>query len=119
MYEKILSHLKDLDSSSINIESSALVSVDGLVIATTLPLDMDADHIGAFCAGVFLLGYHSSEKCASGVLEQVLLKCAKNQIVMMRAGTEVILTVITKPYANLEQILFSLKHAIEKIAMVV
>ncbi len=119
MYKEILPHLKDLDSSSIDIEASALVSIDGLVMATTLPLDMDADHIGAICAGAFLLGHHTSEKCASGVLEQVLLKCAKNQIVMMRAGTEVILTVITKPYANLEQVFFSLKQSIVKITAII
>jgi predicted regulator of Ras-like GTPase activity (Roadblock/LC7/MglB family) len=77
MYAKILSHLNDLDNSSIDIESSALVSIDGLVMAATLPLDMDIDHMGAISAGTFLLGEHTSKRCASGVLEQVLIKCSK------------------------------------------
>lgn len=115
MYKKILPYLKDLDSSSMEIEASALVSIDGLVMATTLPLDMNVDHLGAIFAGAFLLGNHSSEECASGALQQVLIKGSKNQIIMTRLSTEVILAVITKPYANLEQIFFSLKRSIDNM----
>jgi predicted regulator of Ras-like GTPase activity (Roadblock/LC7/MglB family) len=103
----------------MEIEASALVSVDGLVIAATLPLNMDTDDVGAICASAFLLGKRTSEKCASGVLNQVLIKCAKHQIVLIHVGTEAILAVIIKPYANLEQLFSSLKHSIEKIAMII
>lgn len=116
MYKKMFPYLKDLDSSSMEIEASALVSVDGLVIATTLPVDMDVDHVGAIFAGAFLLGNHSSKECASGALEQVLIKGTKNQIIMTRLGAEIILAVITTPYANLEQIFFSLKRSIENMS---
>lgn len=119
MYTKILPHLKDLDSSSIDIEASALVSIDGLVMATTLPIHVDADNVGAICAGAFLLGRHTSEKCASGVLEQVLIKCAKSHIVITHAGAEAILAIVVKPYANVEQIFSSMKHYIEKIAAII
>ncbi len=119
MYEKILLHLRNLDRSSIDIEASALVSVDGLVIAATMPNHIDVDHLGAISAGAFLLGRHTSEKYASGMLEQVSIKCAKNHIVMTHASADAILTVITKPYANLEQLLSHIKHSIEKIAAVV
>lgn len=119
MYNKILFHLKDLDSSSADIEASILISIDGLVIAATLPLDIDVDHIGAICAGAFLLGNHTSEECASGLLEQVIIKCAKNHIVITNAGTEIILAVIIKPHTNLEQLYSNVKHSVEKIATVI
>lgn len=119
MYKRILPHLKDLDNSSFDIEASALVSIDGLVMADTFPRNMDVDDLGAICASAFLLGKQTSEKCASGVLNQVLIKCAKNQIVIIHAGTEVILAVIIKPYANLEQLFSNFKHSIEKIATII
>ncbi len=120
MYKKILLHLKDLDNSSIDIEASALVSIDGLVIAATLPLDMDVEHFGAICAGAFLLGHHTSEKYANGSpLEQVLIKYTKNQIVMTYVGTEAILAVIIKPYTDLDQLFFSLNRSIERIATII
>lgn len=116
---KILPYLRELDNSSIDIEASALVSVDGLVMAATLPLDIDADDVGAICAGAFLLGHQTSEKCSSGVLEQVLLRCTKNQIIMTRAGTETILAVIIKPYANIEYLFPRLKHSVEKMSTII
>lgn len=117
MYAQILFHLNDLDSSSIDIESSAVVSVDGLVMAATLPDDMDIDHMGAISAGAFLLGHHTSKKCASGMLEQVLIKCSNNQIIMTYVGEQAILTVIAKPYANLEHLFSNIKGSIDKIKL--
>lgn len=115
MFNKILPHLNDLDSSSTDIVASILISVDGLVIAATLPLDIDADPIGAICAGAFLLGHHTSKECASGLLEQVLIKCANNHIVITHAGAESILAVIIKPHANLEQLYSSVRYSVERI----
>ncbi|MDO9213104.1 MAG: roadblock/LC7 domain-containing protein [Methylococcales bacterium] len=119
MYKNILTHLNELDNSSMDIEASALVSVDGLVIATTMPLDMDVENIGAICAGAFSLGHRTSEQCAIGMLEQVFIKSAKNHIVITHAGTEAILAVIIKPYTNLEQLFSSLSQSVEKIAILI
>jgi predicted regulator of Ras-like GTPase activity (Roadblock/LC7/MglB family) len=119
MYKKILYHLNDLDNSSDDIEASILLSIDGLVIAATLPMGINSDNIGAICAGAFLMGHHTSKECACGVLEQVIIKCAKNQIVISSAGIESILAVIIKPYANIERLFSSLKQSIEKIATVI
>lgn len=119
MYKKILPHLEDLDNSSGDIEASMLLSVDGLVIAATLPIGINSDNIGAICASAFSMGHHTSKECACGVLEQVIIKCAKNQIVISYVGAEIILAVIIKPYANLEQLFSSLKQSIEKITTVI
>lgn len=119
MYTRILPHLKALDNSSTDIEASALVSIDGFVIVATLPFNIDVEYFGAICAGAFLLGNHTTEKCAGGVLEQVSIKCTKKQIVMTYAGTEAILAVIIKPYADLEQLFPNINHSIEKIATIV
>jgi predicted regulator of Ras-like GTPase activity (Roadblock/LC7/MglB family) len=119
MYKKILYHLNDLDNSSDDIEASILLSIDGLVIAATLPTGINPDNIGAICAGAFLMGHHTSKECACGMLEQVIIKCAKNQIVISCAGTETILAVIIKPHANIERLFPSLKQSIEKITTVI
>ncbi|MDD1611034.1 MAG: roadblock/LC7 domain-containing protein [Methylococcaceae bacterium] len=119
MYKNILLHLNDLDNSSVDIEASVLVSIDGLVIAATLPHHVDSDDVGAICASAFLLGKQTSEKCASGVLNQVLIKCTKHQIVLIHVGAEAILAVIIKPYANLEPLFSSLQHSVRKITMII
>ncbi len=39
--------LEDLNGSTADIEASALISTDGLMIASALPQGMDEDRIGA------------------------------------------------------------------------
>ena len=84
MYQRALPHLKNLNDSSSDIESSTLISIDGLVMVTTLASNMEVDHIGAICAGMFNFGNHALGKCASGILDQVLISGQKNQIILIR-----------------------------------
>ena len=44
MFQQVLEELK---SSSADVEASALISTDGLMIASALPSGMDEDRIGA------------------------------------------------------------------------
>jgi predicted regulator of Ras-like GTPase activity (Roadblock/LC7/MglB family) len=119
MYKRILPHLENLDNSSGDIEASMLLSVDGLVIAATLPICINSDNIGAICASAFSMGHRASKECACGVLEQVIIKCRKNQIVISYLSAEIILAVIIKPYADFEQLFSNLKQSIEKITTVI
>lgn len=44
MFQQILD---DLNSSSADVEASALISTDGLMIASALPSGIDEDRVGA------------------------------------------------------------------------
>ena len=54
--------LEDLNGSTADIEASALISTDGLMIASALPHGMDEDRIGAMSAALLSLG----ERAARG-----------------------------------------------------
>lgn len=47
MFQQILN---DLNSSSADVEASALISTDGLMIASALPAGIDEDRVGAMSA---------------------------------------------------------------------
>jgi predicted regulator of Ras-like GTPase activity (Roadblock/LC7/MglB family) len=86
-------------------------------MAATFPMTMQTDDIGAICAGIYNLGHHTSVQGVSGLLEQMLIKCANGHIVIIRVGTECLLMVVVKPDANFEQIFSQSKYLIEKIVM--
>lgn len=44
MFQQIIN---DLNSSSSDVEASALISTDGLMIASALPAGIDEDRVGA------------------------------------------------------------------------
>ncbi|MEO8122322.1 MAG: roadblock/LC7 domain-containing protein, partial [Rhodoferax sp.] len=64
--------LEDLNGSTADIEASALISTDGLMIAAALPHGMDEDRIGAMSAALLSLGDRTARELARGALERVL-----------------------------------------------
>ena len=117
MKTTFLSHLRDLNNSCVDIKASALASTDGLIMATTLPQDMDEDSVAAISAGALVLGNRTSKECDSGSLEQILIRCKENCVVMTQAGKESILTVMTHPQADMDLIFNHTKRIAEKIGM--
>ena len=67
--------LEDLNSSSADVEASALISNDGLMI-TQLPLGVDEDRVGAMSAALLSLGDRAGA-LARGSIDRIMIK-AKN-----------------------------------------
>ncbi len=119
MREEMLgSILSDLNGTSPDIEASAIISTDGLVMAAMLPANMDEDRVGAMSAAILSLGDRTSQELNRGTLEQVLIKGDAGYIVMTHAGNEAVLTVLAKANARLGLIFLDVKRAatnVEKI----
>ncbi len=111
--------LNELNGSSGEVEASALISLDGLMIASVLPANMDEDRIGAMSAALLSLGERTSKELARGVLEQVLVKGEKGYVIMTHAGDEAVLTVLTKSTAKLGLVFLDIKRAAEALSRVV
>ncbi len=70
----LTSVLNDLNGTSADSEASEILSTDGLMIASALPVDMDEDRVGAMSAAMLSLGDRTAQELARGTLEQVLIK---------------------------------------------
>ncbi len=117
--EMFSSILKDLNGTSADIEASAVISTDGLMIASLLPADMDEDRVGAMSAAILSLGERSAVELARGDLEQVLIKGDNGYILMTHASDEAVLTVVAKPKARLGLIFLDVKRAAEEISKLI
>ncbi len=117
--EMLNSILSDLNGSSADIEASAVLSTDGLMMASLLPAGMDEDRVGAMSAAMLSLGDRTAEELARGALEQVLIKGDKGYILMTHAGNEAVVTVLAKPNARLGLIFLDVKRAAENISKLI
>jgi len=54
--EQMVARLQDMQAAVPDIEASAVVSVDGLVIASALPADTEEDRVSAMSAAMLSLG---------------------------------------------------------------
>ncbi len=116
--EMLSSILSDLNGTSADIEASAVLSTDGLMMASKLPAGMDEDRVGAMSAAMLSLGDRTSEELARGRLEQVLIKGEYGYILMTHAGSDAVITVLAKPNARLGLIFLDVKRASEGISKI-
>lgn len=111
--------LSDLNGTSADIEASAVISTDGLMMAALLPSSMDEDRVGAMSAAMLSLGDRTARELARGTnLEQVLIKAEKGFVLMTHAGPDAVLTVLAKPQAKLGLIFLDVKRAAEALSRI-
>jgi uncharacterized protein len=112
----LTSVLTELNGTSGDIEASGVISTDGLMMASVLPVGMDEDRVGAMSAAMLSLGDRTAQELKRGGLEQVLIKGDKGYVLMTYAGREAVLTVLAKPNAKLGLIFLDVKRAAESIS---
>jgi predicted regulator of Ras-like GTPase activity (Roadblock/LC7/MglB family) len=111
--------LSDLNGTSADIDASAVISTDGLVMAAAMPADMDEDRVGAMSAAMLSLGERTAQELSRGELEQVLIKGGSGYVLMTHAGPDSVITVVAKPRAKLGLIFLDVKRAAESIEKVI
>ncbi|MEQ1620165.1 MAG: roadblock/LC7 domain-containing protein [Methylococcales bacterium] len=109
--DMLTSILTELNGTSGDIEASGVISTDGLMIASVLPVSLDEDRVGAMSAAMLSLGDRTAQELVRGTLEQVLIKGDKGYVLMTYAGAESVLTVLAKSNAKLGLIFLDVKRA--------
>lgn len=103
-------------SASADVEGCAVVSLDGLTMASSLMEGMDENRVGAMSAAMLALGEKTSQELGRGGLDQVLVKGSSGYILLVQAGKEAVLIVITNSEAKLGLVLLDTKRAAKSIA---
>jgi len=111
--------LNDLNGSTADIEASALISTDDLMMASALPQGMDEDRVGAMTAALLSLGDRAAKELARGSLQRILLQGERGFVILSESGTEAVLTVLAKQNAKLGLIFLDIKRAAESLARLI
>jgi len=111
----MVERLRELQASSPDIEASAIVSVDGLSIASSLPQDVEEDRVSAMSAAMLSLGERIASELGRGVLDQVYIKGEEGYVVLMAVGEEAVLTALARKNAKLGLIFLDMRRAVEDI----
>jgi predicted regulator of Ras-like GTPase activity (Roadblock/LC7/MglB family) len=109
--EKLTQILEDLEGTTPDIEASAVVSVDGLMMASALPRDVEEDRVAAMSAAMLSLGERTAKELARGELDQVYVKGSSGYVLLMAVGEEAVLTALVKEEAKLGLVFLDLKRA--------
>jgi predicted regulator of Ras-like GTPase activity (Roadblock/LC7/MglB family)/CheY-like chemotaxis protein len=107
--------LKTLQGSSPGVEASALISYDGLMIASALAQDMDETRIAAMTATLLNLGTRAATELRRGEVAEVIVRGEQGYAVMISAGRGALLLVLATEATPLGLIFFDMREAIKNI----
>ncbi|MBI3242419.1 MAG: roadblock/LC7 domain-containing protein [Chloroflexi bacterium] len=117
--EQMVSRLREMQISTPDIEASAMVSVDGLTMASALPPGIEEDRVAAMSAAMLSLGERISTELGRKALEQVYIHGDKGHVFVLSVGEEAVLTVLCREQARLGMVLLDMRRAAEDLAKLV
>jgi predicted regulator of Ras-like GTPase activity (Roadblock/LC7/MglB family) len=113
--EQMVARLKGLQVSTPDIEASAVVSVDGLIIASALPVDVEEDRVSAMSAAMLSLGERIAGELGRGILDQVYIRGANGYVILTSVGEDAVLTVLARKDAKLGLVFLDMRRAAEDL----
>lgn len=117
--EQLVERLRNMQASAPDIEASAVVSVDGLIMASALQQGVEEDRVSAMSAAMLSLGERISGELGRGILEQVYIKGDNGFIVLTAIGEEAVLTAMARKEAKLGMIFLEMRRAAEDLQKLV
>ncbi|MBN1537329.1 MAG: roadblock/LC7 domain-containing protein [Anaerolineales bacterium] len=112
----MIDRLNTLRVSSPDIEASAVVSLDGLVIASALPEGTEDDRVSAMSAAMLSLGERIAMELGRGALEQVYVKGENGYVILVSVGEDAVLTAMAQEQAKLGLIFLEMRHTAEGLS---
>lgn len=109
--ELMADRLRDLQNGNPDIEASAVVSVDGLSIASVLPATVEEDRVSAMSAAMLSLGERIADELQRGEVEQVYIRGQSGHVVLMAVGEDAVLTSMARESAKTGLVFLDMKRA--------
>jgi predicted regulator of Ras-like GTPase activity (Roadblock/LC7/MglB family) len=117
--DQMIERLREMQASTPDIEASAVVSVDGLIMASSLPAGVEEDRVSAMSAAMLSLGERIASELGRGVLDQVYIKGEAGYVILMSVGEEAVLTVLARGKAKLGLLFLDMRRATEELGKIV
>ncbi len=114
--ELMVDRLRDLQANTTDVEASAVVSVDGLIMASSLPSGTEEDRVSAMSAAMLSLGERIAGELRRGTMEQVYIHGASGFVLLTAIGGEAVLTVLARKTATLGLVFLEMRRAAHDLA---
>lgn len=116
--DQLADALDDFLAVSADVEAAAVVSSDGLPMASALPPYVEEDRLAAMSAALLTLGERAAEGLGKGELEQVFIEGAHGHVVLTAAGPDAVLVAVTARAAKVGLVLFEMRKTSSAVAEV-
>ncbi|MEZ4468481.1 MAG: roadblock/LC7 domain-containing protein [bacterium] len=111
--------LRNLQAGTPDVEACALVSEDGLMIASALPQHIDETRVAGMTATLASLGIRAAEELERGEVDQVFVKGKNGYAIMFQASENTLLLVMASRNAKLGLIFLDTQRAAAQVQKVI
>ena len=116
--ERMIERLRELQASSMDVEAAAIISVDGLPIATSLPQGVEEDRVSAMSAAMLSLGERIAGELGRGQLDEVYVRGERGYVILRAVGQDAVLTVLARQQAKLGLLFMDMRRAAEEFSRI-
>jgi len=116
--DRLVKRLQELQMNTADVEATAVVSVDGLTIASSLPGGVEEDRVSAMSAAMLSLGERIASELGRGMLDEVYVKGENGYVVLRAVGEEAVLTVLARQQAKLGLLFLDMRRASDDLTTI-
>lgn len=113
--EKMQDVLRSLRAASPDVVGSALVSIDGFIIASVLPSEIEEELVSGMAAAMLGVGERISSELMGSHLEQTYVRSEKGYVILNAVGGEAVLVVLTTKNAKLGLVFIDVRRGSAEI----
>ena len=117
--ERIQEVLRGFRTASPDIIGASVVSIEGFVIASVLPSEIDEELVSGMAAAMLGVGERISSELMGSVMEQTYVRSEKGYVVLNAVGPDAVLVLLTSKEAKLGLIFIELRRRCAELAKII
>jgi uncharacterized protein len=107
--------LQEFVAGTSDVQGAALVSPDGLPLASSLPASMDEDRTSAMSAAMLSLGERIGKELARGTVDRIMVEGDTGYGILTGCGEDAVLLVLASQTAKQGMLMLDIKKAVSAI----
>ena len=110
--------LNEFERNVPHVEATAVVSTDGLVIASRLPKEVEEDRVGAMGAAILSISTRSGSELERGDMERVLIEGTNGFLLIRSIADVAILVCLVDKEVRLGMLFYECKNCVNQISKI-
>jgi hypothetical protein len=116
--EKLGMIIKDFAAAASDVEGAAIVTPDGLPLATTLPSGMDDERVSAMSAAMLSLGERIGKELVRGTIDRIYVEGDLGLSILTSCGEDTVFLVLATKTAKQGLLMLDIKRTLGELRMV-
>ena len=117
--EQIIALLRELQEMDSEIEATAVVSIEGVIIASSLNNGLNDESVAAMSAAMVGLGERIAMELGRGILDQVVIRGDAGSVILISINDEAVLTAVINDEIQLGLVFLDMRKAVADLAQFV